>query len=54
MWAVAETMDVLHAHHPFQCGWLAARLSRRTRKPLIFTNHTRYDYYAHHYLPFLP
>jgi glycosyltransferase involved in cell wall biosynthesis len=47
-------MDVLHTHHPFVCGALAARLSRRLNKPLIFTNHTRYDFYAGHYLPFLP
>jgi glycosyltransferase involved in cell wall biosynthesis len=47
-------MDVLHAHHPFQSGVLAARLSRAANKPLVFTNHTRYDYYARHYLPFMP
>lgn len=53
-WALARSMDVLHTHHPFVCGPLAARLSRQLNKPLIFTNHTRYDYYSHHYLPFLP
>jgi len=52
--SIAQTMAVLHAHHPFQSGALAARLSRRTNKPLVFTNHTRYDLYARHYLPFLP
>ena len=53
-WELAASMDVLHTHHPFVCGTLAARLSRRLNKPLIFTNHTRYDYYSQHYLPFLP
>jgi glycosyltransferase involved in cell wall biosynthesis len=53
-WSVAQTMDVLHAHHPFLGGALAARLARQQDKPLVFTNHTRYDLYARHYLPFLP
>ncbi len=53
-WAIAETMDVLHTHHPFLSGSLAARLSRRRKKPLIFTNHSRYDLYAGAYLPCLP
>ncbi|HLF26579.1 MAG TPA: glycosyltransferase [Anaerolineae bacterium] len=53
-WALARTMDILHTHHPFACGTLAARLSRQLNRPLVFTNHTRYDYYAQHYLPFLP
>ncbi len=52
--ALSRSMDVLHAHHPFVGGMLAARLSRQLNKPLIFTNHTRYDYYAHHYLRILP
>jgi glycosyltransferase involved in cell wall biosynthesis len=52
--ALARSMDVLHAHHPFVAGMLAARLSRQTNRPLVFTNHTRYDYYAQHYAPFLP
>jgi len=53
-WSVAQTCDVLHVHHPFVCGALAARLSRRQNKPLIFTSHTRYDLYAHHYVRVLP
>jgi len=52
--ALAETMDVIHTHHPFLSGRLAAQLCRRLNKPLIFTNHSRYDYYAGYYLPFLP
>ena len=53
-WSIARSMDVLHAHHPFVAGSLAARLRRRWNRPLVFTNHTRYDYYARVYLPFLP
>jgi glycosyltransferase involved in cell wall biosynthesis len=53
-WSIARSMDVLHAHHPFVAGPLAARLRRQLNKPLVFTNHTRYDYYAGVYLPFLP
>jgi glycosyltransferase involved in cell wall biosynthesis len=53
-WALVNTMDVLHAHHPFMAAPLAARVSRRGRQPVVFTNHTRYDLYARYYLPFLP
>jgi glycosyltransferase involved in cell wall biosynthesis len=53
-WSIARSMSVLHAHHPFVGGALAARLSRELNKPLVFTNHTRYDYYAHHYFRILP
>jgi glycosyltransferase involved in cell wall biosynthesis len=53
-WALAQTCDVLHVHHPFVCGALAARLSRRRNKPLIFTSHTRYDLYAQHYVRLMP
>jgi glycosyltransferase involved in cell wall biosynthesis len=42
--------DVLHAHHPFLLGPVAARLARRSRRPIIFTYHTRYEKYAH-YVP---
>jgi len=42
--------DVFHAHHPFLLGPAARRLSRRPRRPLVFTYHTRYEKYAH-YVP---
>ena len=42
--------DVVHAHHPFLLGPTARRLARRTRRPLVFTYHTRYEKYAH-YVP---
>ncbi len=51
---LVRTMDVLHAQHPFIVGQLAIRYRKRYHIPAVFTNHTRYDLYFHHYLPFLP
>ena len=48
------TMDILHTHHPFLSGTLALLYRRSQHIPIIFTNHTRYDLYAHAYLPILP
>jgi glycosyltransferase involved in cell wall biosynthesis len=45
--------DVFHAHHPFLLGPVARRLARRTRRPVVFTYHTRYEKYAH-YVPITP
>ena len=49
-----QTMDVIHVHHPFLSGRLAIRYARPYGIPVAFTNHTRYDLYAHTYLPVLP
>jgi 1,2-diacylglycerol 3-alpha-glucosyltransferase len=49
-----KTMDVLHANHPFITGRIAVRYGKRYGIPVVYTNHTRYDLYAHHYLPLLP
>jgi 1,2-diacylglycerol 3-alpha-glucosyltransferase len=49
-----QTMDVVHVHHPFLSGSLAIRYCKPYNIPIIFTNHTRYDLYAHAYLPALP
>ena len=49
-----QTMDILHVHHPFLSGRLAIRYARPFGIPVVFTNHTRYDLYAHTYLPVLP
>ena len=46
-----RTMDVLHVHHPFLSGPLALRYAKRRGIPVIYTNHTRFDLYAQHYLP---
>lgn len=48
------TMDVVHVHHPFLSGILARRYCKPRGIPIIFTNHTRYDLYAHYYMPILP
>jgi 1,2-diacylglycerol 3-alpha-glucosyltransferase len=48
------TMDVVHVHHPFLTGILARRYCKPRGIPIIFTNHTRYDLYAHYYMPILP
>jgi len=49
-----QTMDIVHVHHPFLSGRLALRYCRPLRIPLVYTNHTRYDLYAHAYLPMMP
>ncbi len=49
-----QTMDVVHVHHPFLSGRLALRYCRPYTIPVVFTNHTRYDLYAHAYIPVLP
>ncbi|GAB4503401.1 MAG: glycosyltransferase family 4 protein [Anaerolineales bacterium] len=49
-----QSMDIVHVHHPFLSGRLALHYCRPLRIPIVFTNHTRYDLYAHAYLPMLP
>lgn len=49
-----RTMDIVHVHHPFLSGRLALRYCKPRNIPIVFTNHTRYDLYAHAYLPVLP
>jgi 1,2-diacylglycerol 3-alpha-glucosyltransferase len=49
-----QTMDIVHIHHPFLSGSIGLRICRPRGIPLVFTNHTRYDLYAHAYLPILP
>ncbi len=51
---MCKTMDVLHVHHPFITGRIAIRYGKRYGIPVVYTNHTRYDLYAQHYLPVLP
>lgn len=45
------TMDVVHCHHPFLTGPMAVRLCEPVGIPLLYTNHTRLDLYAEHYIP---
>lgn len=51
---ILKKMDIIHVHHPFTSGQLAIRYCRAQGIPLVFTNHTRYDLYAHAYLPMVP
>jgi 1,2-diacylglycerol 3-alpha-glucosyltransferase len=51
---ILRKMDIIHVHHPFTSGQLAIRYCRAYGIPLVFTNHTRYDLYAHAYLPMVP
>lgn len=51
---ILQTMDVVHAHHPFLSGRLALRYCRPAQIPIVFTNHSRYDLYAQAYLPMMP
>ncbi len=46
-----QTMDVIHVHHAFLSGPMALRYCKPHGQPIIFTNHTRFDLYAEHYLP---
>jgi glycosyltransferase involved in cell wall biosynthesis len=49
-----RTMDVVHIHHPFVSGSITLRYCQPRGIPTVFTNHTRYDLYAHAYLPGMP
>ncbi len=52
---LVRSMDIVHVQHPFLSGQLALRYAKAYGVPLVFTNHTRYDLYAQHYLPtFIP
>jgi glycosyltransferase involved in cell wall biosynthesis len=44
-------LDLVHAHSQFITGSLAARYAQTRRLPLVFTYHTRLEFYAH-YAPF--
>ncbi len=50
---ILKEMDILHAQHPLLSGLIAVTFGRHYGIPVVFTNHTRYDLYAHHYLPHL-
>ncbi len=39
--------DLVHAHHPFLMGSTALRLAHTRKLPLVFTHHTRFEYYTH-------
>lgn len=45
--------DVVHTHTPWVLGWVGLRLAKRLHIPVVSTNHTQYQEYAH-YIPFAP
>jgi 1,2-diacylglycerol 3-alpha-glucosyltransferase len=50
-----RSMDLIHVHHPFLSGNLALRYAGARDIPVVYTNHTRFDLYAQHYMPsFVP
>lgn len=48
-WRAARALDVIHAHDSLAIGRMAAYTSSKTRRPLVFTNHTRHDLYVLNY-----
>ena len=46
--------DVIHIHTPFRAHRLGVRLARRSNRPTIETNHTFFEEYVAHYLPWAP
>lgn len=40
--------DLIHSHHPFLLGDTALRAAAALDVPLVFTYHTRYEYYTHY------
>ncbi|MDX1417095.1 MAG: glycosyltransferase family 4 protein [Candidatus Promineifilaceae bacterium] len=46
-------LDVIHSHHPFLLGDVAADKAKSLDLPMVFTFHTRYDEYTH-YVPISP
>lgn len=51
---LARTLDIAHAHHPFQSARLALRTCEPAGVPVVITNHTRYDLYSDAYAGFVP
>jgi len=42
--------DIVHVHHPFWLGRKGLKLARKRGIPVVFTYHTRLEYYTH-YIP---
>lgn len=47
---IMRSCDVFHAMHPFSICKYGLKIAKRHSIPIAFTNHTRYDLYAH-YVP---
>ncbi|MGL4799431.1 MAG: glycosyltransferase [Cellulosilyticaceae bacterium] len=48
----ALDIDIIHAHHPNMIGWIAQYLGKKYKIPVVYTYHTRYEQYLHHFKPF--
>lgn len=40
--------DIVHAHHPFLMGGTALRVAYQFNAPLVYTNHTQFEYNTHY------
>jgi glycosyltransferase involved in cell wall biosynthesis len=47
-------LQLVHAQHPWGVGRSALRLAQNLSLPVIFTNHTRYEFYVDYVPPLLP
>jgi len=47
-------LDLIHSQHPWAIGSSALKIARKLNIPIIFTNHTRYEYYVDYVPPLLP
>src|SRR3989339_972210 len=47
------SVDLIHAHSPFQSGLLARFIARQKKVPLVYSFHTFFTRYAH-YARFVP
>ena len=45
-------IDLIHVHHPWMIGNVAARIGKEFHIPVVFTYHTRYEQYLHYLKPF--
>ncbi|PMQ00730.1 MAG: glycosyl transferase [Dictyoglomus sp. NZ13-RE01] len=45
--------DIIHSHHPYVIGKVALKISKKYKKPIVFTYHTQYHKYVH-YIPIIP
>lgn len=46
----AVSWDVVHVHHPSYFARAAIRIAKERRIPVLFTHHTQYETYIHHFL----
>jgi len=49
-----HSLDLIHVQHPWGIASSALKLARKFSLPIVFTNHTRYEFYVDYVPPFLP